>query len=106
MLILTVFIRNLSQSRVFCGFFETFERVYAFGSFNTFGAFETANGFLSFEAFLSAESLHCSIVCEVVGEAIDLYVILFVHMGFPALKPLVVYEISNILASLFIKKLI
>jgi hypothetical protein len=72
MLILTVLIRNLSQSRVVCGLFETSERVYAFGSFNTFGAFEAADGFLSFEAFLSAESLHGAIVCEVVGEAIHL----------------------------------
>ena len=75
MLILCMFIRNLSQPRVICCFFEASQRVYAFGSADAFGAFDS---FLGFEAFLRAKSLHGAIICEIVGESVHLQGILFV----------------------------
>ena len=78
MLILTKFIRNLSQPRVICCLFEASQRVYAFGSADAFSAFETFNSFLRFEAFLRAKSLHGAIICEIVGESVHLQGILFV----------------------------
>lgn len=73
------------------GALEAADGVDALGAADALGALEAADGLLGLEGLLRAQGLHGAVVGQVVGEAVELQVVLLVDVGLPALEPLVVH---------------
>lgn len=106
MIILLPLVNDLPEPGAIYGALEALDGVDALGAADALGALEAADGLLGLEGFLGAQGPHGAVVGKVIGEAVDLHVVLLVDVSLPTLEPFVVYEVTDVLVTLLVVELI